>query len=92
MQSDETDPIQLMWTMGTRITDKEIILTKSPLPVEGQIWQHYKGERYEVVGTAFTEADCTEMVIYFLEPNGNWWVRPLSEFVTKFTLLVDNDP
>lgn len=60
---------------------------------------HYKGGRYEVLGTGNREADGVRQVIY-RDIHGEIWIRPLQEFVQyvtnaegesvpRFTLYVD---
>lgn len=51
-------------------------------PAAGQVWQHYKGGHYHVVGTAKMESDLKDYVVY--RPAGSattMWLRPLGEFL-----------
>lgn len=56
------------------------------------IYEHYKGNRYEVLGTVFHTEDREELVLYKALykgdfPEGTLWVRPLAMF--KETVRVD---
>lgn len=51
-----------------------------------QIYKHYKGGEYTLLGIAKLEPDLTDMVIYkkaFVDTD-EVFVRPLSEFKKKF--------
>ena len=58
----------------------------SPTP---GIYRHYKGGIYRLVAVAFSEADHTPMVVYHTQGiglergSGEWYVRPLTEFVEE---------
>lgn len=65
----------------------------------GQIYKHYKGHLYQVVGIAKHSETLEEVVVYFRqgEPS-NLWVRPKSMFEEKlnggrkrFELIKDNE-
>ena len=48
-----------------------------PFPEDKVIWQHFKGEHYTTVGSAFTHPDETPMVIYrALYGDSELWARP----------------
>lgn len=48
------------------------------------IYQHYKGNNYEVIGVATHSEDETKMVVYRpLYGEGALWVRPLSMFTEE---------
>lgn len=51
-----------------------------------QIYKHYKGGEYTLLGVAKLESDLTEMAIYkkAYVDTGEVFVRPLSEFKEKF--------
>lgn len=47
------------------------------------IYKHYKGKRYEVIGTAQHSETLEKLVVYkaLYQPEGeNLWVRPLAMF------------
>jgi hypothetical protein len=44
------------------------------------IYQHYKGGLYRVLGEARYTHDESELIIYESLQNGTWWARPKSEF------------
>lgn len=50
------------------------------------IYQHYKGNKYEVIGVAKHSETLEEMVVYrALYGNGEIWVRPLFMWNEKVT-------
>lgn len=53
-------------------------------PQIGQVWQHYKGGRYEIVGLASMEADGEPVVMYRATPltDGRVFVRTYGEFMS----------
>ncbi|MHB0776225.1 DUF1653 domain-containing protein [Halomonas sp. WWR20] len=60
------------------------------LPVPG-IYQHYKGQRYEVLGVArHSETEETLVVYRALYGDYGLWVRPLSMFIE--TVEVQGEP
>lgn len=54
------------------------------LPRVGQIWQHYKGGRYEIVGIGLFDSNGEAMVIYKASPatDGRWFVRTGGDFLS----------
>ena len=53
---------------------------------KGSIWQHYKGNLYELVGIAKHSETLEEMVVYrALYGEGDIWVRPLSMWLETLT-------
>jgi hypothetical protein len=54
-------------------------------PVAADLWRHHKGDLYQVLCRALLEHDQTEVVVYANVKSGPFWVRPLSEFLEKFT-------
>lgn len=55
------------------------------------IYRHYKGNSYEVLGTAFHSETEEPMVVYkslyeSTYPSGTLWVRPLSMFTENITI------
>jgi len=46
------------------------------------IYRHYKGNLYEVIGTAKHSETLEDMVVYkaLYQPESNLWVRPLKMF------------
>ncbi|MDX2001935.1 MAG: DUF1653 domain-containing protein [Chitinophagales bacterium] len=58
------------------------------------IYEHYKGKRYEVMGTALHSESLEPLVIYrslyeTQYPYGQLWVRPLAMFME--TVLMNGD-
>ncbi len=54
----------------------------------GANYKHYKGEIYFIRNIALLEKDHTPMVVYSaINDPLIIWVRPLSEFEEKFTLI-----
>lgn len=53
-------------------------------PQIGQVWQHYKGGRYEIVGLGTMEADGELVVMYRATPltDGHVFVRPYGGFMS----------
>jgi hypothetical protein len=50
------------------------------------IWRHYKGQFYRVITVARLESDPNvQMVVYCSFNRTSTWVRPLNEFMKKFT-------
>ena len=50
-------------------------------------YRHFKGNEYEVIGTARHSETLEEMVVYRAEyGNGSLWVRPLSMFTESVTV------
>ena len=62
------------------------------LPLPGETWQHFKGQRYEIVAIARHSETREELVIYQKahadEPatSSQPWARPLSMFVEAATV------
>lgn len=58
---------------------------------KGQMYEHYKNKHlYTPIETALRESDKEPMVIYRCLESGATWVRPVSEFVEKFSEVVDD--
>jgi len=58
--------------------------------VQPGVYKHYKGQIYEVIGTARHSETLEELVVYkaAYQPEGNnIWVRPIKMFLE--TLLID---
>jgi hypothetical protein len=52
--------------------------------VKPGIYEHYKGNRYEVIGVAKHSETLEEMVVYrALYGDGQMWVRPLAMFIEE---------
>lgn len=47
------------------------------------IYQHYKGGLYRVLGEVLHTNDESELVIYESLQDGRWWARPKAEFFGK---------
>lgn len=59
-------------------------------PVAG-IYRHYKGQRYQVLGTARHSETLEELVVYrALYGEHGLWVRPMAMFAQ--TVTVDGEP
>ena len=57
-------------------------------PVKGEIYKHYKGDSYQVVGLAIHSNDDIWMVVYkplYECADAELFVRPLSEWRNKIT-------
>lgn len=62
-------------TIKQRVNSREI---KGVTIQPGQIWQHFKGGLYEVVGVARNSETLADMVVYKdLYGIGQLWARPL---------------
>lgn len=61
--------------------------TGKPDPKANQLWRHYKGGTYLVLEVVLRESDRAPMVVYksTSEDQRHGWVRPLGEFMDKFT-------
>lgn len=56
------------------------------LIIKPGIYQHYKGNRYEVMGEATHSENLEEMVVYkALYGDGQGWVRPKKMFLEKIS-------
>lgn len=54
--------------------------------IQKGIYQHYKGNTYEVVGVAKHSETLEDMVVYkplYENPGAMLWVRPLSMFIEE---------
>lgn len=49
-------------------------------PKRGEIYRHFKGGTYQVLGCAILEGTKEEMIIYKSFKDEITWVRPLEEF------------
>ena len=62
---------------------------KENLKING-IYQHYKGNRYQVIDVARHSETVEDMVIYkMLYGDFSLWVRPLAMFLEDVTITVD---
>lgn len=50
------------------------------LPNKGELWKHYKGGVYEIIGVGRIEYNSELCVVYKKTNDDNIWVRPLSDF------------
>lgn len=60
--------------------------------IEPGFYKHYKGNIYEVIGTALHSENMEELVVYkaIRQPeDGNLWVRPVTMF--QETLIVEGE-
>lgn len=57
------------------------------MPILPGIYLHYKGNKYEVIGTAKHSETEEELVVYFSVSNPEQlWVRPLEMFLSDIEL------
>ena len=52
------------------------------LPHPGEIWHHFKGHDYKIIGSAIDSETGCELVLYAVE-DGIPWARPLSMFMSE---------
>lgn len=74
--------------MDTQKVDDETLkrmLDECPKPWSE--WKHYKGEYYCLVTVAINESTQEVMAVYRNLKSGIQFVRPMSEFLDKFTRL-----
>ena len=50
------------------------------------MYRHYKGGLYQLLLTGKLESNGQEMAVY-VAFNGEVWIRPLTEFIEKFTFI-----
>ncbi len=62
------------------IEDKQLYLSRNSEPKRGDVYLHYKGGLYVVLGQALKEDDLTDMVIYQNLATGHLWCRPFSQW------------
>ncbi len=56
----------------------------------GDVYIHFKGNRYRIIGLGRHSESCEEMVLYealYDNPMGKLWARPLSMFFENVTGL-----
>lgn len=57
--------------------------TTAGLPAAGEFYRHFKGNLYQVIGTAYDEATMVPVVVYqALYGEYRWYVRPAAEFLS----------
>lgn len=57
--------------------------TTRSLPVAGEFYRHFKGNLYQIIGTAYDEATMMPLVVYqALYGEYRWYVRPAAEFLS----------
>lgn len=63
------------------------------VPKVGELWQHYRGGTYAVLHLANQDATDTEQfpptVVYQAIDDERIWSRPTSEFLAKFSIVVE---
>lgn len=52
-------------------------------PMPNEIWEHYKGEQYNIVGVAVEERTMNLVVVYQSFEENAMWTRPYEEFMGK---------
>jgi hypothetical protein len=52
-----------------------------PTPPTPGLYRHYKGGTYTVLGLATTEATGIPVVVYTNVTTGQWWTRPVEDFI-----------
>lgn len=63
--------------------------------LESGIYQHHKGKKYLVLGTAKHSETLEEMVVYiamYENSEGPMWVRPLKMFLENVTVNGESKP
>jgi hypothetical protein len=64
--------------------EKHPKLSKAAQQLKLGTYEHYKGNRYEVLGVAFHSETLEELVVYRAEyGDRRLWIRPLAMFVEK---------
>ena len=53
------------------------------LPAKDEVWKHYKGGTYVIVGIGFTTSKVPTAVVVYQGGNGTIWCRPLDEFMSR---------
>ena len=52
--------------------------------VLGSLWHHKKGGQYRILAVALEESTSVPLVVYASVTYGTVWVRPLSEWASRF--------
>ncbi len=52
-------------------------------PGKGEVYRHYKGDLYVVLGRCLKENDLVDMVVYQNLSSGYVWCRPVTEWSEK---------
>lgn len=67
--------------MNQRLSEEELYIPK----IELGVYQHYKGNHYEVLGVGLDTEDHTPLVIYKSteESKVPFWVRPYDMFIEE---------
>lgn len=58
-------------------------MSKGTIPQKGEVYRHYKGDNYEIVGLAIHSNDDVWMVVYkplYEHADAGLFTRPLSEW------------
>lgn len=68
-------------------------MSKKAKRLKTGIYQHYKGDMYEVVGLGYHTETEEELVFYrALEGSQAFWARPLKMFVSNTTINGEEKP
>ncbi len=59
-----------------------------PIPKQGELWKHYKGNLYEIVCVTNlpNEERYPLTIVYKTVANGNLWSRPYSDWYRSFEM------
>lgn len=74
--------------MNKQISDNEIVALWGQFerPSDGDRFQHYKGDEYEIITTGFLEDSLTPCVVYRSLETSIVWVRSAEDFLAIITL------
>jgi hypothetical protein len=73
--------------------NQETFSAKAKSIVVGDLYEHYKGLRYKIIGIARHSETLEELVVYqALYEKGDIWVRPLEMFLEKIVINGQSQP
>lgn len=61
-------------------------LQEKLLPQTGSIYEHYKGQRYQILTVGRHTETLEELVVYQALQDSEIWVRPVSKFLETISL------